>query len=731
MKTIRRLAIVFLAAALWATAAVGAVFASAAGETLSDVSAEFTDTVGSRPESITFESDTFLKTDGLILRERMQGKYTIEFDAATTADGSAALGGGPIMITFGNASATEGIGGDAQINKDDSITFIITVGGIDSGRSVAYTASGHRIWNDTDCTQTGTGTNILNNVGAYFSGNQFFRFRLEVTAEGTIDIYASMLNTGLEPVYLNTVGAAEGDTTTATTDGYFSLLSGTTGELAVKNFKVNGEPVSFEGEDADLIIFGEQHTFSTVNQFVDNSRMTSEFYVDDTAAAAGDVLFDVTYDFRVVGTHGPAPFGDGTHSVALMFGMPERDSLREEASIVKTGNATLIRAEEKGASVGEEEPSSGYIVNGLGANMRLVGKKGGTLEVYAVYGASGTLPETPTKTYTGLTFNGYMAFDVADATAHGDTNFTELISFSVKVNENAITYVPYGVEYTEDAISVAIGATVTPVCSVVPAKAEDQTLSYTSSDPEIATVNASTGEITGVAFGETVITAKSVNGFTDTITVNVIQPATSISLSDESVSLDPGQTHQLTATVLPENAYNKEVTFTSSDTTVVQVNNEGLITAVGGGSAEITVATTDGSVTAVCTVLVRQPVNGVTLDVIYVELSVGDNITLTATVNPAAATERGVSFSSSDASIVSVTENGEITALKEGTATITVTSAEGGYTDECVVVVSAPQTQEGGGCSGTAAPAAAFAGAGIIALAAVVALICKKRTDVR
>ena len=389
-----------------------------------------------------------------------------------------------------------------------------------------------------------------------------------------------------------------------------------------------------------------------------------------------------------------------------------------------------MRVCEKGTLTGDTVPANSYLASGNGANVRLVAKKGGALDVYVVEGAASALPDTPTKTYTGLTFNGYMAFDVADASAHGDTNFTELISFSVKVNENAITYVPYGVEYTEDAISVAIGATVTPVCSVVPAKAEDQTLSYTSSDPEIATVNASTGEITGVAFGETVITAKSVNGFTDTIAVNVIQPATSISLSDESVSLDPGQTHQLTATVLPENAYNKEVTFTSSDTTVVQVNNEGLITAVGGGSAEITVATTDGSVTAVCTVLVRQPVNGVTLDVIYVELSVGDNITLTATVNPAAATERGVSFSSSDASIVSVTENGEITALKEGTATITVTSAEGGYTDECVVVVSAPQTQEGGGCSGTAEPAA-FAGVGIIALAAVVALICKKRTDVR
>ena len=725
MKTIRRLAIVFLAAALWATAAVGAVFASAAGETLSDVSAEFTDTVGSRPESITFNTEALTRSDGLILRERMQGEYTIEFDAENTAAGGADPA--PMMITFGNASATEGIGGDAQINKEDSITFMITVSGIDPGRTVGYTASGHRIWNDTNCTVAGEYNKLFSNFG-WFTGATKLRFRFVVTAEGSIDIYAASLAANPNYIYLNTVGAAEGDVTTATPDGYFSILSATVNTLTISNFKVNGEPVSFEGEDAGLIVFGDKHTVATENEFVDNTRMTSEFYVDDTAAAAGDVLFDVTYDFRVVGTHGHPEVGN--HSVALMFGMPERDSLREESSLVKTGYATLISAEEKGTSAGEEEPSTGHIVDGLGANMRLVGKKGGTLEVYAVLGAGGALPDTPTRTYTGLTFNGYMAFDVFDTAVHEDDQFTILQNFEARVNENAITYVPYGVEYAEDAVSVAVGATVTPVCSVVPAKAEDQTLSYTSSDPEIATVNASTGEITGVAFGETVITAKSVNGFTDTIAVNVIQPATSISLSDESVSLDPGQTHQLTATVLPENAYNKEVTFTSSDTTVVQVNNEGLITAVGGGSAEITVATTDGSVTAVCTVLVRQPVNGVTLDVIYVELSVGDNITLTATVNPAAATERGVSFSSSDASIVSVAENGEITALKEGTATITVTSAEGGYTDECVVVVSAPQTQEGGGCSGTAEPAA-FAGAGIIALAAVVALICKKRTDVR
>ena len=166
-----------------------------------------------------------------------------------------------------------------------------------------------------------------------------------------------------------------------------------------------------------------------------------------------------------------------------------------------------------------------------------------------------------------------------------------------------------------------------------------------------------------------------------------------VSLNLTSVELTEGDETTLTATVNPDNATNKNVTWKSSDSSVATVSG-GKVTALKAGAATITVTTEDGGKTAVCEVKVNAkvvepevvPVTGVSLDKTSVELTEGDETTLTATVNPDNATNKNVTWKSSDSSVATVS-GGKVTALKAGTATITVTTEDGGKTATCDVKV--------------------------------------------
>ncbi|MBO5280595.1 MAG: Ig-like domain-containing protein, partial [Clostridia bacterium] len=165
---------------------------------------------------------------------------------------------------------------------------------------------------------------------------------------------------------------------------------------------------------------------------------------------------------------------------------------------------------------------------------------------------------------------------------------------------------------------------------------------------------------------------------------------TGVTLNKSSATLTEGDTLTLTATVAPTNATNKNVTWKSSDTTVATVSN-GVVTAKKAGTATITVATADGNKTATCTVTVKAKtisVTGVTLNKTSATLTEGDTLTLTATVAPTNATNKNVTWKSSDTTVATVS-NGVVTAKKAGTATITVMTADGSKTATCTVTVKA------------------------------------------
>lgn len=153
--------------------------------------------------------------------------------------------------------------------------------------------------------------------------------------------------------------------------------------------------------------------------------------------------------------------------------------------------------------------------------------------------------------------------------------------------------------------------------------------------------------------------------------------ATGITLSSTSLTLTIGETATLTANVLPEEATNKSVTWTSSNTAVASVDTNGKVTTAGIGSATIT-ATTHNGFSATCQVTVSPVMPAsVTLSQTSLSLNIGETATLTATVLPAEASDKSVSWQTDNANVATVNSDGVVTGKAEGTATVTATTHNG------------------------------------------------------
>lgn len=163
-------------------------------------------------------------------------------------------------------------------------------------------------------------------------------------------------------------------------------------------------------------------------------------------------------------------------------------------------------------------------------------------------------------------------------------------------------------------------------------------------------------------------------------------PVTGITLDKTTLTLTVGQTANLTATVLPENAHDKTVVWQSSDTAVATISDAGLVTAISAGSATITAAA--GGKSATCTVTVEPPVavGSISLDKTTLTLNRGGSGTLTATVLPDDATDKTVTWSSDKPDIATVDDNGKVSAVNLGFATITATAGEESATCEIRVI---------------------------------------------
>ena len=166
---------------------------------------------------------------------------------------------------------------------------------------------------------------------------------------------------------------------------------------------------------------------------------------------------------------------------------------------------------------------------------------------------------------------------------------------------------------------------------------------------------------------------------------------TGVTLKKTSISIQVDDKETLIATVLPEDATNKNISWKSDKPEIASVNANGKVTGVAEGEATITVTTEDGDKTATCLVTVEAvpvvAVTGVTLNKTSLKLYTRDSETLTATVAPAGATNKNVIWTSSEPTVATVDANGKVTAKSTGIADITVTTEDGGKTATCRVGV--------------------------------------------
>ena len=251
-----------------------------------------------------------------------------------------------------------------------------------------------------------------------------------------------------------------------------------------------------------------------------------------------------------------------------------------------------------------------------------------------------------------------------------------------------------GVSVEVETVEIAEGETAAIVVTVTPEDASVKDVTFTSSDEAIATVDEE-GNITAVAPGTATITVTTVDGEkTATCEVTVtpkVVPVEGIAFTKDQVSVIEGEKVLLYVSFTPKNASDKRVTWASSDTGVATVDSKGNVTGVKPGTAIITVKTTDGGKTATCEVTVTKkptPVSGVTINRTSLTLTIGGSAILAATVSPEDATNKKVTWSSSNEAVAKVDQNGEVTGVKTGTATITVTTEDGGKTATCDVTVT-------------------------------------------
>ncbi|MDR2010262.1 MAG: Ig-like domain-containing protein [Bacteroidales bacterium] len=238
-------------------------------------------------------------------------------------------------------------------------------------------------------------------------------------------------------------------------------------------------------------------------------------------------------------------------------------------------------------------------------------------------------------------------------------------------------------------LSLSLGKTEQLKTTITPADASNKEVTWKSNNTAVADVDA-TGNVTAKTTGEATITATAEDGkktATCKVTVKGIA-VVAVNLDKTSLTfVDIGDTEQLTATIAPSNASNKAVTWKSSNTAIATVDQSGKVKAVAPGWATITVTTDDGGKTATCAVTIIAHVSSVTLDKEYLLLKTGNSSTLVATVLPANAADKSLTWTSSNTSVATVNQSGKVTAVSGGNTIITVTTNDNNKTATCSVTV--------------------------------------------
>ncbi|WP_010179868.1 Ig-like domain-containing protein [Aquimarina agarilytica] len=266
-----------------------------------------------------------------------------------------------------------------------------------------------------------------------------------------------------------------------------------------------------------------------------------------------------------------------------------------------------------------------------------------------------------------------------------------------------------GITVTPIEISMLTGEKKFVGGAVIPAFATDQTVSFASSNPAVATVD-NNGAIIGVSQGTATIWGKTTDGgYVGQCQVRVKQSnkpqvaVTGVTITPANVQIGVGGTRQLAGRVTPTEATDKSVYFVSQNTSIATVNQLGIVTGINPGKTTITVTAIDGFFTVAADITVTGkavintpvvaapkpanaiPVKGIALTPKNLSIQIGSIKQLAGRVSPANATDNTMVFTSSNPAVASVNQAGQVKALKRGVVTITATSTDGNFKDSATI----------------------------------------------
>ncbi len=287
---------------------------------------------------------------------------------------------------------------------------------------------------------------------------------------------------------------------------------------------------------------------------------------------------------------------------------------------------------------------------------------------------------------------------LAKGIAVGEAKITansDLGGFEAELQVNVFSNVPVtGVEITDGDISIPDQDTKQLSYSITPSDAGVQTVTWESSDEEVATVDAN-GLVTAQSVGSAEITVKTDDGgFTDKVSVEVLPvSATGISLdktSFEGYTNEDGGAALIKATITPQNATNQTIIWSSSDESLATVDDRGFVTFLENGDVTITAVAEDGGFSASADITILTSVKGIRLNSRKETINVGETFQLEGKTNPETASNQKVTWESSDESIVTVDDSGLVTAIAVGEADVTIRTDEGNFFISCKFEVSDP-----------------------------------------
>lgn len=263
---------------------------------------------------------------------------------------------------------------------------------------------------------------------------------------------------------------------------------------------------------------------------------------------------------------------------------------------------------------------------------------------------------------------------VVTANKKGTAVITATTAGGLKAECKVTVTIPATKVYLTPSLCIKKGSSTTLTASVFPKDTTDK-ITWKTSNKKVVTVS-SKGKIKGVKTGKATITVTTSNGKKATCKVTVVKSSkksTSIKLNAKTMSLNKGAYKQLKATIT-KNSTDK-VTWSSSNKKVATVDKNGVVAGVKKGTATITAKTSSGK-KATCKVTVKVPATKVKLNKTKVTLAKGKSVTLKATMTPSSSTDK-LTWTTSNKKVATVTSKGKVTAVKKGTATITVKTSSG------------------------------------------------------